>query len=144
MTTYSRRIVLESDYETALGDLSRALKDEGLQVIARIDVRDHCWRNGHDFRRYLLLEAWSPDLAFEALRQTLDAGPLLTTTLAVYELADGETAVTIRESLAPFADDEALRQAEPWLAAVADQERERVTRALARVTRAKTAAAGVV
>jgi len=139
MMTYNRRIVLDSDFETAVGDLSRALRDEGMQIVARVDVRDHFWRNGHDFRRYLLLEAWSPDLAFDALRQTLDAGPMLTTTLAVYELGDGETVVSTRESLAPFADDTAWRQDAPALAIVADLERERIGRVMGRVLKPRDA-----
>jgi uncharacterized protein (DUF302 family) len=51
MTTYSRRLVIEADFETAVGDVSRALREQGLQVVARIDVRDHFWRHGRDLRR---------------------------------------------------------------------------------------------
>ena len=134
MTTYSRRLVVDADFETAVGDVSRALREQGLQAVARIDVRDHFWRHGRDLRRYLLLEAWSPDVAFDALRLTLDAGPLLTTTLAIYELADGQTAIATRESLAPVADDPAWRRQSPALAARADRERERISRAIALVT----------
>jgi hypothetical protein len=73
-------------------------------------------------------------VAFDALRLTLDAGPLLTTTLAIYELADGQTAIATRESLAPVADDPAWRRQSPALAALADRERERISRAIALVT----------
>ena len=133
MTTFSRRIVVDSDFETAVGDLCRALRDEGMQTIARIDVREHFWRDGHDFRRYMLLEAWSPDLAFEALRLTLDAGPLLTTTIAVYELADGEAVVATRDGLATVEDDPAWRNQDPGLVSLADFEHERIGRVLARL-----------
>lgn len=120
MTSTTRRVVIDADFETAIGAVSRALRDEGLDVLARIDVRDHFWRNGHDFRRYLLIETWSPDAAFQALRSKLDAGPMLTTTLAIYELADGETAVVTREP---------------------DQEPDRMRRVLARLTTSCTPAA---
>lgn len=122
MTSSTRRIVIDADFETTIGAVSRALRDEGLDVLARIDVRDHFWRNGHDFRRYFLVETWSPDAAFQALRSTLDAGATLTTTLAVYELADGETAVVTREP---------------------DQESDRMRRVLARLTTSCTPAATV-
>ncbi len=129
MTRCSRRLVVDSDFETTVGAVTRALRDEGLEMIARVDVRDDFWRNRQEFRRYVLLDAWSPDLAFEALRLNLDAGPLLTTTIAVYELDNGQNVVATRESLAPIADDAVWRAQEPGFAAVADLERARLSRA---------------
>lgn len=94
MDDYGRRIVIDLGFEAVLGEASRAIREEGLQMIARIDVRDHLWRNlGHDFRRYFLLEAWSPELALEALRYNLEAGTILPMTLAIYELAMSTLAV---------------------------------------------------
>ncbi len=139
MTTYSRRLVIDADFETTVGAVARSLRDEGVETIARIDVRDDFWRRGHDFRRYMLLDAWSPDSALEALRLSLDAGPLLTTTIAVFELDNGETVVATRESLAPIADDIAWRAQEPGLAAIADVERQRIGRALTRLRASCTA-----
>ena len=133
MTTYSRRLVIDTDFETTVGTVARSLREEGMETIARIDVRDDFWRTGHDFRRYMLLDAWSPDWALEALRLSLDAGPLLTTTIAVYELDNGETVVATRESLAPNADDPAWRAEEPGLATIADCERERIGRVIKRL-----------
>lgn len=142
MTTYSRRIVLDLDFETAAGAVARALREEGMETIARVDVRDDFRRNRHDFRRYVLLDAWSPDLAFEALRVNLDAGPLLTTTVAVYELGDGETVMATRESLAPIADDPIWRDQEPTLADIADRERERIARVVERLRPVAVSVAG--
>jgi uncharacterized protein (DUF302 family) len=121
MKDYERRIVVDSGFETVLGDASRAIREEGLQTIARIDVRDHFWRDiGHDFRRYFLIAAWSPDLALEALRSDLDVAASLPTTFAIYELADGETAVVAKL---------------PELETVAARESERVARVLDRLQR---------
>lgn len=133
MTTSSRRLVLDADFEATVGTVARSLREEGMETIARVDVRDDFWRKGHDFRRYMLLDAWSPDSALEALGLSLDAGPLLTTTIAVFELDNGETVVATRESLAPIADDATWRAEEPGLAAIADCERERIGRVLKRV-----------
>ncbi len=134
MSDYGRRVVMDAPFETAVGDLTRAIRDEGLQVIACVDVR-HSFRKdlSRDCRQFLLISAWSPDLAFEGLRHALDAGTVLPTTFAVYELADGETAVVAREPLSPIADDQRWRQEVPALAAIADRECERVARALARL-----------
>src|SRR5574342_1276655 len=44
MNDYGRRIVIDMDFEAAVGAVSRAIREEGLQTLARIDVRDHFWR----------------------------------------------------------------------------------------------------
>jgi uncharacterized protein (DUF302 family) len=134
MNVYGQRIVINSGFETVLGEVSRAIREEGLQTIARIDVRDHFWRDlGHDFLRYFLIEAWSPELALEALRQDLGIGTILPGTLAIYELADGQTAVVVREPLSSLGEDPERLRAIPDLATIADMERARMTRIIARL-----------
>ena len=134
MNEYGRRIVIASGFEAVVGEVSRALREEGLQTIARIDVRDHFWRDpGHDFRRYFLIEAWSPALALEALQHDLDAGTVFPTTFAIYELADSRTVVVVRQPFSPLIADREWRQQAPAVAAVADRETERVARVLARL-----------
>jgi uncharacterized protein (DUF302 family) len=132
MTEYGRRIVVDLGFEAALGATASAIAQQGLQIIARIDVRDHFWRDaGHDFRQYFLMDAWSSELAIEALRRDLDIGAILPTTFGVYELADGETAVVAREPLLPLTMTADWRRQEPALAALADLETERVARVFA-------------
>jgi uncharacterized protein (DUF302 family) len=136
MNDYGRRIVIDLGFEAALGETSRAIREEGLQVLARIDVRDHLWRDlAHDFRRYYLLEAWSPELALEALRNNLEVGTILSTTFAIYELADGETAVVAKESFSQIAADPDWRRDAPAVAALVDRESLRVARVLERLQR---------
>jgi uncharacterized protein (DUF302 family) len=131
---YGRRIVVDLGFEAALGVVCRSIREEGLRVVARVDVRDHFWRDlGHDFRRYFLLDVWSPELAFEAIRHTLDVGGAFCTTFVVYELADGETAVVVTEHLSRLAADPDWRRRAPDLASIADRERERVSRVVARL-----------
>jgi uncharacterized protein (DUF302 family) len=101
---YGRRIVVDLRFEAALGEANRAIRDEGLFVLTRFDVRDHFLRDQrHMFRQYEILEVWSPDLAFEALSHHLDAGIIFPTRIVLYELADGETAMLVSEPLAPMA-----------------------------------------
>lgn len=139
MNDYGRRIVVDLGFEAALGEASRAIREEGLQIIARIDVRNQFWRDvGHDFRQYFLLEAWSPELALEAFRRNLDVGIVLPTTFAIYELADGKAAVVAKEPFSPFADDSQWRRDDPTLAALADRESERVARTLERLRQASS------
>jgi uncharacterized protein (DUF302 family) len=131
MSDYGRRLVIDADFETTVGAVCRAIRDEGLQVLARTDVREHFWRHlSRDFRHYALIDAWSPDLALEALQQDLAVGAILPTRFAVYELADGETAVVATEAMAPSADEGAWHERVPALGAIADRERECVARVL--------------
>lgn len=134
MSNYGRRLVVDTDFETTVGDVCRAIREEGLQALARMDVREHFWRHlSRTFRQYVLIEAWSPDLAFEALRHDLDVGTLLPTTFAVYELAGGQTVIVATEPMAPAAEQGGWRQQAPALAAIADCERERIARVLERL-----------
>jgi uncharacterized protein (DUF302 family) len=134
MSDYGRRIVVDADFGTALQDVHDALDAEQMQVIAAVDLRDHFRHEcARDFRRYTLIQAWSRDLAYKALRHDLDTGALLTTTIAVYELADGETAVVAGEPWAAVAGDSGWRLGNPELCAIADHESDRVARVLGRL-----------
>jgi uncharacterized protein (DUF302 family) len=135
MSDYGRRVVVDLEFDTAVAETSRLIRQEGLKIIARVDVRDHFWRDrSHDFRRYLLIDAWSSALAVDALRHNLDVGPILPITFAIYELADGESVVVAKEPLAPYASNATWRRDFPELAALADEEAERVARVLAGLT----------
>jgi len=140
MSDFGRRIVVDLDFETAVGETTRLIRQEGLKIIARIDVRDHFRRDlSRDFRRYLLIEAWSSKLAVDALRHNLDVGPILPVTFGIYELADGEAAVVVKEPLAPYTINATWRRDFPELAAMADEEAERVARVLAALARSRRA-----
>jgi hypothetical protein len=104
------------------------------------DVRGSFRRDlARDFRRYVLIEAWSPDLAFDALRQDLDAGTIFPTTFAIYELADGETAIMAKEPLAPIAvQRDGWRHSTPGLIRIAERQNERVARVLERLQHASS------
>jgi len=109
--------------------------------VGRTDLRVHFWRYlGRDLRRYVLFEAWSPDLAFEAIHLDLEAGTTFPTRFAIYELADGETVVTATEPMAPLADEPGWRESAPAVARLADQERERIARVFDRLTAHQRAA----
>ena len=85
-----------------VAETSEAIRAEGFDLVSTIDLRDYLARHAHhDCRRYLLLGALLPQLALDALRQDPELGPLLPTTIAIYELPDGETAVAASPSLSP-------------------------------------------
>ena len=142
MTRYGRKVVVHSDFETALGAVCQALREEGFQVVARIDLRDHFWRHaGKAFGPYVLMHAWSPELALAALRLNEDVSTCLATTFAVYKETDRTSVVLMRDPFSPMIEEPAWRMGAPDLAAAADGERERATRVLDRLRHRKETAA---
>jgi uncharacterized protein (DUF302 family) len=104
MVDNGRRVLIDLPFETAVGAAASAIQREGLTILARIDVRDHFKTElHHEFRQYVLLEAWVPALAFEEIRADLDEGAAAPIRFAVYELADGETAITVDQRSAAAA-----------------------------------------
>ena len=145
MQDYGRRVVVDLPFDRAVHETVDALQAEGLDVTARVDVSDYAQsRLHHDLRRYVLLQALPARLMMTALQLDLDAGPMLTATVAIYELADGETAIVAAEPFAPLVADPAWQLAAPALAHVADEEGEQVARALMRLQHVRSQeAAGV-
>lgn len=128
---------MDLPFETALTETIQALRAEGLDPAGRLDVRAFLARTvDHDLRRYVLLEVVSPRLALDALRQDLELGAVLPTTFAVFELADGETAVVVAEPFGGLGSRPEWRRNSPSLAALADQACEEVARALSRLQEA--------
>lgn len=134
MTSYGRRLIVDAEFERALIETMRAVQLEGLDILTRLDLREHLKRHAHhECRRYVLLQVASPDLMLRALQTDIEAGAFLPMTVGIYELADGETAIEATEPFAPVIADAAWRSSRPELAALADNERALLARAFARV-----------
>lgn len=117
-----RRIVLDIDFESALGETCRALRDEGLRITARIDVRDQFWRDlGCDFPQYCVLQAWSPELAYAALQDDPDAAAALMTTVAVYDTGAAQTAIVFAPGRTRGDRTGAAEREDPRIARVLDR-----------------------
>jgi len=136
MSDYGLRIVVDNKIDAVVSILDDALRAEGMAPMAHIDVREQFARElSHDFRRYVLVHAWSPELARDALRHSLDVATVLPAAIAVYELADGETVVVANRPFAPFEDDYQWRAASPVLATIADREIQRLARVIDRIVK---------
>jgi uncharacterized protein (DUF302 family) len=134
MDDYGRRITLDIPFDQAVKEASKAFRAEGFDLVSTLDLRGYLARNAHhECRRYVLLEALLPQFTLEALQHDPGIGPILPTTIAVYELADGETAVSASPALAAIAFDFGWRAGRPEVAALADRVSERVARAIGRL-----------
>jgi uncharacterized protein (DUF302 family) len=100
-TDYGLRATLTVPYEEAIEKTTVALKEEGFGVLTEIDVKATLKKKlDADFRRYVILGACNPKLAYQALQNELEIGLLLPCNVIVYETNEGQSMVSIVNPLA--------------------------------------------
>ena len=77
---------LDVSYEEAVKKTTAALKEEGFGVLCEIDIKEKLKEKlGVDFRRYIILGACNPPLAYKTLQEEINIGLLLPCNVVVYE-----------------------------------------------------------
>ena len=77
---------IDVPYEEAVEKTRAALKDEGFGVLSEIDIKEKLKEKlGVDFRRYVILGACNPPLAYKTLQEEINIGLLLPCNVIVYE-----------------------------------------------------------
>ena len=93
---YDFRATLNVPYEEAIEKATAALKEEGFGILTEIDVKATLKKKlDADFRRYIILGACNPKLAYQALQNELEIGLLLPCNVIVYETDEGQSVVSI-------------------------------------------------
>lgn len=124
--SYTIRTEVDGGFDDVLDAVQDALSEEGFGVLSDIDIGGTLEEKlGVDFRRYRVLGACNPPLAFEGLSEEIELGTLLPCNVVVYEGDEGDVVVTAvdPEKLIPVTENPALDH-------IASEIRERLVRAL--------------
>jgi uncharacterized protein (DUF302 family) len=117
-------------YGEAIAKTTAALKEQGFGVLCEIDIKEKLKEKlGVDFRRYTILGACNPPLAYKTLQEEINIGLLLPCNVIVYE-ADkaGESVVASidAKTMLSVVDN-------PKLGAVANEVNEKLQRVIAQL-----------
>ncbi len=127
---YAIRKTVEMSYDQAVSRARQALQAEGFGVLTEIDIKAKLHEKlGVDFRRYIILGACNPPLAYKALQAELEIGLLLPCNVIVYEVDDKRSVVAALDPDAMMSvveDDKRIRE-------VAADAKVRLQRAIASV-----------
>lgn len=95
MSAYGIEKKLKMTYEEAIEKVTATLKEEGFGVLTTIDVKATLKAKiGKDFKKYVILGACNPNLAYRALTEENDVGLLLPCNVVVYEPSEGGSVVS--------------------------------------------------
>lgn len=93
--------ILSVPFDAAVAQTRDALAAEGFGVITEIDVQKTLkTKIGVDFRRYLILGACNPGLAYEALKLEANVGAMLPCNVVVQETDDGRSEISAIDPVA--------------------------------------------
>jgi uncharacterized protein (DUF302 family) len=96
MNELAFEVHMEKQVDEAITQLSHALKDEGFGVLTRIDVQATMKEKlGEEYRRYWILGACNPSLAFKALSIDPRLGLMLPCNITVEEDQGGGSTIRI-------------------------------------------------
>lgn len=100
MTYYFAR-TLSVPFDDAVSRTMAALQAEGFGVLTEIDVKETLKKKlDVDFRRYRILGACNPALAYEALQLEDKVGTMLPCNVIVQETGDGKSEVAAIDPVA--------------------------------------------
>ena len=125
MADFGIRKTTQLGFDEVLQKLPGLLKAEGFGILTEIDVKGTLKQKlGVDFRRYRILGACNPPLAYRALQAELEVGVMLPCNLIVYEGDGGQAVVTAIDPMQTVAG------ASDGLVPIAQEVRDRLERVL--------------
>lgn len=129
-STYGIRKELALPYKEAVEKITAALKEQGFGVLSEIDMKEKLKEKLNvNYKRYVILGACNPPLAYKALQAEPEIGLLLPCNVIIYEIEGDRSVVSA-------ADPEAMLSIvgnNPAVAEVARDAKERLSKALASI-----------
>ena len=93
--------ILQTDFDAAIQRTTDVLKQHGFGIITEINVTDTFKKKiGKDFRRYRILGACNPSMAYEALQLEDKVGTMLPCNVVVQEVTQGHVEVAAIDPVA--------------------------------------------
>ena len=130
-TQYSIRKVVAMPYEEAVEKTKEALKQQGFGVLSEIDMKAKLKEKlDVDYKRYVILGACNPPLAYKALQADPEVGLLLPCNIIVYETASGGSVVSAVDPTSMLA----IAGDNPVIAEIARDARQRLEKAVAAIS----------
>jgi len=85
-TKYGISKTVDAPFDEAVERARVALKEEGFSVLSEIDIKEKLKEKlDVDFRRYVILGACNPPLAYKTLQEEIEIGLLLPCNVIVYD-----------------------------------------------------------
>src|SRR6266498_2944833 len=129
ITDVTLRARLDLPYAQAIERVAAALKDQGFGVLTELDVQATLKKKlDVDFRKYVILGACNPPLAYQGFQAEPDIGLLLPCNVIVYEEDPARSRVAMLDPLVQLSIT-GRKDIEP----LAREARERLERALAAI-----------
>jgi len=93
--TYNNSKTVNCSYEEAIEKVTEELKKEGFGILTEIDVKETLKKKlDVDFRKYKILGACNPPLAYKALQAEENIGLMLPCNVIVQEKLNGQVQVS--------------------------------------------------
>ena len=100
MSYYFTKTV-DSNFDTTIDKVTEELKKEGFGILTEIDVKETFKKKlDVDFRKYRILGACNPNMAYQAIQHESRIGTMLPCNVIVQELENGKVEVSAVDPVA--------------------------------------------
>ena len=87
---------VDMTYEETVEKVTEELKNVGFGILTTIDVKETFKKKlDREFKKYIILGACNPNLAYSALNSEIELGLLLPCNVIVYEETENKTVLSI-------------------------------------------------